>query len=69
MTKADAGKLGGLSTVKKYGQPYMAELAKKGAQAFHKKYMLVPYGQDDFSIVNHETGQPTGKTINGRRIL
>lgn len=66
MTKAEAGAIGGKTTLAKYGRGYMANLAKRGAQAFHAKYKLVKLQTSDFAIVNRETGQPTGKTINGR---
>lgn len=66
MNKKQAGSMGGLRTAQKYGHEYMQALARKGAQAMHKKYMLVKLGTSDFAIVNRETGKPTGKTINGR---
>jgi hypothetical protein len=65
MTKAQAGALGGKSTARKYGRSYMADLARKGALAFHRKYKLVKIGTSDFSIVDRATGIATGKTING----
>lgn len=68
MTKAQAGSIGGTETTKKYGKVYMAQLARKGAIAMHLKYKLVKLSTSDFAIVNRETGQPTGKTINGRYI-
>lgn len=69
MNKAACGQLGGLATLNKYGMSYMVELARKGARAFHTKYKLVKLDTSDFAIVNRETGQPTGKTINGRYIV
>jgi hypothetical protein len=66
MTKAESGAIGGRNTAAKYGQGYMANLARRGAAAFHAKYKLVPNGQNDFAIVDRATGQPTGKTINGK---
>ena len=69
LTKKEAGAIGGRTTATKYGQAYMINLARKGAQAFHAKYRLVKLETSDFAIVNRETGQPTGKTINGRYIL
>jgi len=66
MTKAQAGLLGGKVTAQKYGQPYMADLARKGAQAFHAKYRLQKLSTSDFAIVDRKTGLATGKTINGR---
>jgi hypothetical protein len=68
MTKSEAGRKGGKSTVNKYGRRYMTELAKKGAAAFHAKYKLQPLGTSDFAIVDRATGVPIGKTINGEVI-
>lgn len=65
MTKAEAESLGGKATLKKYGRKYMAEKAKAGGIAFHKKYKLVKLGNSDFAIVYRETGVSTGKTIRG----
>lgn len=48
MTKAQAGKLGGLKTAATYGKEYMREIARLGA------------------IIVRETGEYTGKTINGK---
>jgi hypothetical protein len=66
MTKSECGSLGGKKTAEKYGQKYMSALALKGATAMHKKYKLVKLSTSDFAIVNRETGEATGKTINGR---
>lgn len=66
MTKTESGRLGGLTTAKKYGRSYMAELARRGAIAFHKKYRLVPINRNDFAIVNRLTGK-TINTIIGNR--
>lgn len=66
MTKAECGSLGGKKTVEKYGKSYMQTLARCGAAAMHAKYKLEPIGQNDFAIINRETGQPNRKTLNGR---
>jgi hypothetical protein len=65
MSKADAGRKGGKTTVKKYGKEYMKELAQRGARAWHKKYKLHKLGTSDFAILYRATGQPTGKTLRG----
>lgn len=65
MNKSQAGQKGGLATVKRYGNDYMKELARRGAAAFHAKYKLAKLGTSDFAIVNRATGAPTGKTIRG----
>lgn len=68
MTKAQCGSLGGKATARKYGNQYMRNLAIKAAHAMHKKYKLVKIGISDFAFVNRTTGQPTGKTLLGRRL-
>lgn len=65
MTKAQAGRIGGMKTHEKYGSEYMREIAKRGAKAFHAKYKLQPVGTSDFLIVHRDTGESTGKTISG----
>lgn len=69
MTKKEAGQKGGRNTASKYGSEYMRKLGAKGALAFHAKYKLEPLGQNDFAIVDRQTGIPTGKTINGKVFL
>lgn len=54
MTKVEAGRLGGLSTLKKYGNGYMRKIGTNGAIAFHKKYSLKPFGQYQWAIVRRE---------------
>ena len=66
MTKAECGSLGGRKTVETHGGKYMAELARKAAIAMHAKYLLVPYDQNDFLLVDRATGKPNRKTLNGR---
>lgn len=65
MNRSEAGRKGGLATVKKHGRKHMKRIAALGAEAFHKKYYLRKLGTSDFAIVNRETGVPTGKTIRG----
>ena len=65
MSKKQAGSLGGRSTVRKYGKAYMAMLASLGARAFHRKYKLTPVGQNDFLIVDRESGEINSKTLMG----
>lgn len=68
MTRAQAGRRGGRSTAKKYGPDYMRELGRKGAAAFWRLYSLRPIGLNDFAIVYRATGEPTGRTMNGRHL-
>jgi hypothetical protein len=53
--RAAAGRAGGLTTVRRYGNEYMRTIGRRGAEVFHSRYMLVPIMQDDFAIVNRET--------------
>lgn len=55
------GSAGGKAVVAKYGRAHMQDLARR----WHQKYRLVKYGLNDFLIVNHATGKPLSKTLNG----
>jgi hypothetical protein len=66
MTKKECGAMGGKKTASKYGNEYMANLARKAAQAMHAKYEMVPFDQNDFMLVDRTTGKPNRKTLNGR---
>jgi len=57
MTKSQAGRLGGLSTVRKYGRSYMSMIGKRGAKAFHQRYKIAPAGTSYYLIVEKETGK------------
>jgi len=50
-----AGQRGGLATVARHGIGHMKVIGLKGARVFHLRYKLVPFGQDDFAIVDRET--------------
>lgn len=50
-----AGRAGGLTTVRKYGNQYMRAIGRRGARVFHARYKLVAVFQDDFAIVDRET--------------
>lgn len=65
MTKAEAGRLGGLATSRKYGPDYMAALGRRGAAAWHRKYNLIPYGVSGFAVQRRDTGELT-KLLSGR---
>lgn len=65
MTKSQAGRLGGLSTVKRHGKQHMAEIGRKGAEAFHKLYRLEPISMNDFAIIDRATNKPLPRTLNG----
>lgn len=57
MNKAQAGHLGGQATFKKHGSDHMKVIGLKGAQAFWKKYTLLPKSTANFAIVNRQTNQ------------
>jgi hypothetical protein len=67
MNKKEAGRLGGLATVKKYGNEYMTAIAKRGANAFHAKYVLIPIRLNDFAITHRLTGEIVN-TVTGRPV-
>ena len=50
-----AGRAGGLTTVRRYGNEYMRTIGRKGAKVFHERYELIPLMQDDFAIVDRVT--------------
>lgn len=54
MTKSQAGRLGGMSTFKKYGRAYMQQIGKLGALKTWSLYTLKPYGQYQWAMVRIE---------------
>lgn len=60
MTKSEAGRLGGLTTSRRYGKIYMREIARRGAAMFWKKYRLSPIGMANFAIVDRQTNKIVG---------
>lgn len=67
MNKRQAGRLGGLETVRKYGIEHMRRIGKKGARATWSKYKLAPVGTSDFAMVERATGKivalTTGRSL------
>ena len=55
MTKAEAGRMGGLATVKKHGKSHMAAIGRLGAQTTQERYMTVPVGTSQYALVNRQT--------------
>jgi hypothetical protein len=51
MTKQEAGRLGGLSTVNKYGNNHMKSIGKLGAKKLWELYRMVPYDLSKFKLV------------------
>lgn len=62
-TKQNAGRLGGLATVEKYGKPYMAEIGRKGACVTWQRYTILPVGIGAYALVDRESGKV--KSISG----
>ena len=57
MTKAEAGRLGGKKTAKRYGKRYMRKLGEWGAHRLHSTYKLEPVNLNDFALIHRETGK------------
>lgn len=55
--RRQAGKLGGLATVKKYGVGYMAEIGARGAKTLWLRYNLLPYQLAKYALVDRATGE------------
>ena len=51
MSRSEAGKLGGLATFAKHGRQHMKRIGKRGADVFHARYKLQPFGQYQWAIV------------------
>jgi hypothetical protein len=62
--KQTAGRLGGKTTLKKYGVEHFRKIGAKGAKVFHLRYRLEPVRMNDFAIVHRVTGEVKG-FING----
>lgn len=60
-SKAEAGRLGGLATLKKFGRRYFKKLGKWGAHVMHATYRLDPLGQSDFVLVDRRTNRPKAR--------
>lgn len=54
--KREAGRRGGLATVKKHGREHMQKIGRAGAMVLHKRYKLEPVDLNDFALVDRETG-------------
>ncbi len=57
-SKADAGRLGGLATLKNHGVQHFRRLGKWGAHRMHATYRIDPWKQGDYALVHRETNQP-----------
>jgi hypothetical protein len=56
-TKKTAGALGGQSTLARYGHLHFANIGRRGAAEFHRRYKLEPFALNDFRIVRRDTGE------------
>ena len=66
MTKAEAGRLGGKSTLRRYGKAHMREIGKQGAKVTWSTYKLVPFGTANFAMTNRLTGEVVATIIQWR---
>ena len=57
LTKAQAGRLGGLATKARHGRAHFQAAGRKGAATFHQRYRLVPIGLNNFRIEHRDTGR------------
>jgi hypothetical protein len=53
--RSAAGRAGGLTTVRRYGNLYMRAIGRRGARVFHARYKFVAVFENDFAIVDRET--------------
>jgi len=51
MNKSQAGRLGGLATLGKYGKEHMSAIGKAGARSFYERYQWTPYRQSGWAII------------------
>ena len=58
---------GGLAVKKKYGVKHFKKIGSLGAQSFHRKYKLVPFGLSDFTITDRINGDQVA-TLSGRHL-
>lgn len=54
MNKSQAGRLGGLSTLRKHGKKHMQNIGKQGAAVTWSRYTLKPVGQSQYAMVNRQ---------------
>ncbi len=65
-SKAQAGALGGKSTLARYGHTHFATIGRRGAAVTWQRYHLAPVGLNDFAMVDRNTGEVKA-LINGGR--
>ena len=57
MTKQEAGSMGGLATVRKYGRDYMVNIGKRGAKTLWQRYSLLPYQLNKYALIDRSSGE------------
>lgn len=67
MSKAEAGRLGGLNTYKKHGSEHMAKIGRRGFESTFARYRLAPYGTSDFALISRTTGKIVA-FLSGRQV-
>lgn len=56
--KVLAGRLGGQTTAARYGSAYMRAIGKRGGDTTHARYIVEPWMQSDYIMLDRQTGQP-----------
>lgn len=51
MTKAEAGRLGGIATFKKHGKKHMRKIGRDGAKVTWDRHTMKPVGQGQYAMV------------------
>ena len=57
MSRAQAGRLGGLRTLEKHGIEHYSKIGKIGARVIHARYRISPVRLNDYALVNRKTNQ------------
>lgn len=53
----EAGRIGGMETLRRHGRDHFREIGRRGAVIFWKRYLLAPAGQSDYAIISRATGK------------
>ena len=56
MTKSQAGRLGGLTTLARHGKTHFKNIGRLGGLATRRKYCLLPVGVSGWSLVDRRSG-------------
>lgn len=67
MKRREWGRRGGNATVQKHGRDHMSKIGRRGAETFHKRYMLQAVGLNDFAIVLRKDPRIVIGFLNGKR--